>query len=297
MKEYIGTALSPSIEQSITLKLLNSSLCGCEFELRKVISLFLVASPEELTNSFKFNDEAFIIPMDNESFNFEVIINPISPLSVELCELTESSRLIRSVNFNELITIGSLKIAIKASENKWEMDFDLQNEPKKTSFPDLRSKKKHLLILPVVLAMGLLFYFKGGLAAVISKNISYSDTHTVDRKKLVAIAPRPLLYSENRNNPVPINPFLSADQTESKLRAMPIEYVRKDFNETTRFTISGVIGDEELQQIKLLGRMVNNNKILLSINLKDDLTTGRSYLYGNGSYIKLSPNHWLVENL
>lgn len=175
------------------------------------------------------------------------------------------------------------------------MNFDLQNEQKKTLFPDLRSKKKHLLFLPVILAMGLLFYFKGGLAAVMNKNISYSET--VDRNKLLAIAPRPLLYNESRKNSVPLNPSLSADQTESKLRAMPITYVRKDFNETTRFTVTGVIGDEELQQIKLLGRMANNNKIIFSINLKDDLTTGRSYLYGNGSYIKLSPNHWLVENL
>ncbi len=289
---------SPIFEKTLTLRLLNSPLCGCEFELTNETSMFVVAATHDLTNSAQLRDNAFIIPMEDGGINFEIIKHSLQELTVSVREITDDGKnLIRSIGLNEIITIGSLRIALKISNSLWEIDLNNLSLDHKVENKKLIIRNFNFLIVIIITGLSLLFYFRGGFATTMSTSMPLSDTNIINTYRPSNRLVRPSVSDLEHNLKIERNNYiLTADQAESRLRAMSIPFTRKDDDKATKFIVAGLIGDEEIQEIKSLNLDAKKSRVYFSINLKDDLMTGRSYLYGNNSYIKLSPNHWLVNN-
>ncbi|WP_369788274.1 PrgH/EprH family type III secretion apparatus protein [Rouxiella sp. WC2420] len=295
MNKHNDISLLPSVKNTLTLRLLNSTLCGCEFELKNETTIFIVASTKELEHYNLITENSFIIPVEENGMNFDIINTSIPKFSISLRQFTDSGYSYRSLQLNKVIYIGSLKIALKLSSSEWGMDFNLPNETPKIKKTNIR-KKINLAFFTFFLALVSLSYFKGGFAAVMNKDIFNSNANLITSRPSFEV---PVTLSKNTHNTeiVKYPKTVMADLIERDLVALAVPFIRTDNNKNIKFAVSGSIGDEALQQIKLINIKAYKNGIYLSIDLQDDLLSGSSYLYGQNSYIKLSSNHWLVKNL
>lgn len=115
-KEKTITSPGPYI-----VRLLNSSLNGCEFPLLTGRTLFVVGQSDALTASGQLPDipaDSFFIPLDHGGVNFEIQVDT-DTTEIILHELKEGNSESRSVQLNTPIQVGELLILIRPESEPW----------------------------------------------------------------------------------------------------------------------------------------------------------------------------------
>ncbi|EBW5309898.1 type III secretion system inner membrane ring protein PrgH, partial [Salmonella enterica subsp. enterica serovar Typhimurium] len=115
-KEKTITSPGPYI-----VRLLNSSLNGCEFPLLTGRTLFVVGQSDALTASGQLPDipaDSFFIPLDHGGVNFEIQVDT-DATEIILHELKEGNSESRSVQLNTPIQVGELLILIRPESEPW----------------------------------------------------------------------------------------------------------------------------------------------------------------------------------
>ncbi|VDZ77189.1 cell invasion protein [Salmonella bongori] len=115
-KEKTITSPGPYI-----VRLLNSSLNGCEFPLLTGRTLFVVGQSDTLTASGQLPDmpaDSFFIPLEQGGINFEIQVNP-DAAEIILHELKEGNAESRPVQLNTPVQIGELLILIRPENEPW----------------------------------------------------------------------------------------------------------------------------------------------------------------------------------
>ena len=101
---------------TIVLRLLNSTLRGCEFELPPGRTLFLVT--KQLAGSEAqvlpdFPSDTVFIPVEQGGVNFEILYDPTRSEPVTLRELTDTQSVERGLAWQQPHKIGSMTIALR----------------------------------------------------------------------------------------------------------------------------------------------------------------------------------------
>lgn len=120
---YMETSKEKTITSSgpYIVRLLNSSLNGCEFPLLTGRTLFVVGQSDALTASGQLPDipaDSFFIPLDHGGVNFEIQVDT-DATEIILHELKEGNSESRSVQLNTPIQVGELLILIRPESEPW----------------------------------------------------------------------------------------------------------------------------------------------------------------------------------
>lgn len=127
--------------------------------------------------------------------------------------------------------------------------------------------------------------------------IDLKDKATVDafRNGLLSLLP----YAKNVHFSI-ISDAVVVNQAEQGLREIAEVYSKDKQHDLVSFTVRGYLNDSELNDLK--GFIVSFNKkwqrhyVHFKIELQNDRLKGKSYQYGAGGYIKLTPRHWDFSN-
>ncbi|CAM3561260.1 hypothetical protein BS639_15265 [Rouxiella silvae] len=282
-------ALKPLPQKKLTLRLMSSPLCGCEFELVEGVATFVVAPARVLEISSHEGNNTFIIPAEQGGVNFEIINNGDPHVSFR--KLGDPDTSIKHEPFNSLISIGSLDFIVKDNDEAWDFNILKKNKATERKTNKKYSIKKPKVISSIFVVMIIFFatsfFLKGesnGALKMAKLDMKLQRSLPIDKK-----------YANT--TPSTEGSLLSADDAEMRLRAMSINYKRQNDNSKVLFIISGILNDEDLQQIKLLNIFYLQQHVKFAVNLKDDPTVNTSYKYGGNSYVKVNPNHWSFNNL
>jgi len=279
-------ALRPLPKKTLTLRLMNSPLCGCEFELVEGVATFVVAPAHVLEIGSHDGKNTFIIPVEHGGVNFEIINNGEPHVSIR--KLGDVETLIKHEPFNCLITIGTLNFIVKENGDPWDFSiFEKNIENIKKNKSIIKSPKIISYIFLPIITIAIFIFLKG------------ESNGTLKTAKLNMEPPRslPIIKSKKYTASPTAESLISADDAEILLRAMSINYKRQNSSSKVLFIISGILNDEELQQIKLLNVIYLQQHVKFAVNLQDDPTANTSYKYGGNSYVKVTTNHWLLNNL
>jgi hypothetical protein len=290
MKNDKDAVLSSSSRKKLTIRLLNGPLSGCEFELTKESTLFIVAPEKILEQGTHILANAFIIPLEEGGVNFQVINDGSLDNGIKIREQRPEGQTTTTVKFHTTINIGLLKVVIKTANEAWLPEINQPIASRRRRF-SLGIKKKILTLMSLFL---LLFTFciwlKGGAAATLESKIKFQPIVT-------PLLPQKLIHSLPEA-PSLSNVILTADDAENALRGMSLTYTRSNNNNNNvNFIISGLINDESLQQLKLLVVSYKDQPVNFTVNLQDDYRANKSFKFGNQGYIKISPEHWLINKL
>lgn len=97
-----------------------------------------------------------------------------------------------------------------------------------------------------------------------------------------------------------ISDAVVANQAEQGLREIAEVYSKDKQHDRVSFTVRGYLNDSELNDLKKF--IVEFNKkwqrhyVHFKIELENDRLKGKSYQYGSGGYVKLTPRHWDFSN-
>ncbi|MEG3135815.1 PrgH/EprH family type III secretion apparatus protein [Rouxiella sp. T17] len=290
---YNETVKTVQTNKKITLKVINSLLGGCEFELDHECTFFHVSSPKQLTEYPVDNSNALIIPINEGGINFEVIIKDNLVDEVELVKHNADGLIKSTVKFNDEIYIGSLIIIMKLAINSWAPNNSQLNATK--AFKRTSSPKKRLAAIYTFLTALLLTfaYFKIYSKGAGSNLIPVAHSALSNKNIL-----KPLNKPLNKSLPnikVAKKDSNDIQEVENALRKMKLSFTKDKINKLTNFNFVGEIDDETIQKIKFLKQKYPNPDYFLSINLKDTPPANKSFKYGKQGYIKLSANHWLLN--
>lgn len=127
--------------------------------------------------------------------------------------------------------------------------------------------------------------------------IDLKDKAKVDafRNGLLSLLP----YAKNIHFSI-ISDAVVVNQAEQGLREIAEVYSKDKQRDLVSFTVRGYLNDSELNDLK--GFIVSFNKkwqrhyVHFKIELENDWLKGKSYQYGSGGYIKLTPRHWDFSN-
>lgn len=283
---------TPSVsERRITLKLINSPLCGCEFQLTNDRTFFIVANQDTLDRCSTPNDNALIIPMNEGGVNFEVMLNNISTSpSVDIIEHGDSGTRSYQAMFNQKIAIGSLFIALKMADEPWSYDFTHADSVNIKVKGEWSQRKKPLFFASIILLGLTLAWFKVGKAANLLS--SPSAAKELPRLNNNTAAPQPVILAPTRKTTtLKIRP----EDIEQFLNQMDVIFTRQSNNNQTLFSFKGELDDGTLEQIKKLRNKYLSSNYDFAVNLQDEKKLDKSFKYGEGGYIKISANHWLVN--
>lgn len=284
---YNETVKTVQTDKKVTLKVMNSLLCGCEFELNHETTLFIVSSPTALSDCSINTVNALMIPIKEGGINFEILIKNELLNAVEVLQHSSEGIKTKTVNFNEIIQIGSLRVIIKLAAEPWEYNIANDEIVKQTS-SNKTPHKPFVALFTFIAALFFTFiYFK-----------IYPKSKSSDFIPLAhsALHNTKALNSLNRSGTIPnLNPSYSVKEVETKLRVMKIKFTRDKISNLEIFNFTGELDDESIQKIKYIKDKNPSSNYIFSINLKDTPPSDKSFKYGSHGYIKLSANHWLLN--
>lgn len=153
------TDISNSIANRIIIRLLNSSLRGCEFLLSPRRTLFVVGEHSSLVTNDQLPElpeDTLFIPLEKGGVNFEVLLDEVEPKNIILRELDEGEHQTqeRTVTFNQILQVGELKIAFRPEHLSWHSE--ITEYPKIEVLRDARQTKHYVPTLFVIAAVSVL---------------------------------------------------------------------------------------------------------------------------------------------
>ncbi|KVD71653.1 PrgH/EprH family type III secretion inner membrane ring protein [Burkholderia ubonensis] len=116
---------TPSIENRIVIRLLNSPLRGCEFLLPSGRTLFLVGASSELAAQDQLPElpvDTLYVPLEQGGVNFEVLIDETDLERVILRELSDGVLEGRPAPFNLPLRVGALALALRPEHLPWSLE-------------------------------------------------------------------------------------------------------------------------------------------------------------------------------
>jgi type III secretion system PrgH/EprH family protein len=139
----------------IVVRLMNSALKGCEFELKNHKTLFVVKNEEFLNQEVfpSLPDSTIFVPMHQDGINFEISISE----EISVIELDEYAERSYHIPLNEVIKIGGLLIAVKKEDAVWSDEVLSYFAETITLSPKRNTKKIALLFGITTLVLVLAF--------------------------------------------------------------------------------------------------------------------------------------------
>ncbi|KWA80417.1 type III secretion system protein PrgH [Burkholderia ubonensis] len=150
---------TPSIENRIVIRLLNSPLRGCEFLLPSGRTLFLVgpgsklAAPDQLP---ELPVDTLHVPLEEGGVNFELLIDETDLERVTLRELSDGVLEGRPAPLNLPLRVGELALALRPEHLPWSLEVLGYPDSKSTANPIPTRRHPWVAISLVSLALILL---------------------------------------------------------------------------------------------------------------------------------------------
>lgn len=164
----MATDTSNGTSLNVVIRLLNSSLCGCEFLLSPGRTLFVVGKRSSLVTHDSIPDlpeDTLFIPLEQGGVNFEVVFSASSPEDILLRELPgdENKTSENKVIFNHVMYVGALALALRPEHLLWSPEIianQIANQKAKRS-EEFRSRPRYTPTL-IALAIAALLLLAGG---------------------------------------------------------------------------------------------------------------------------------------
>lgn len=152
--------ISNSISNRIIIRLLNSSLRGCEFLLSPGRTLFVVGEHSDLVTNDQIPElpgDTLFIPLEKGGINFEVLFDEVQPEHILLRELAEGEYQAheRTVTFNQILHVGELLIALRPEYLSWSSE--IVEYPKVETLQDVKPTKHYVPALLAIATVSVLF--------------------------------------------------------------------------------------------------------------------------------------------
>lgn len=156
------TDISNSTSNRIVIRLLNSSLRGCEFLLSPGRTLFVVGEHSGLVTNDQIPElpgDTLFIPLGKGGINFEVLFDEARPENIILRELAEVEHQAheRTATFNQILHVGELMIALRPEHLSWSSE--IIEYPKAKASQDAKAAKHYA---PTLLAIATVSVFLVG---------------------------------------------------------------------------------------------------------------------------------------
>jgi len=153
-----------STSHNVVIRLLNSSLCGCEFLLSPGRTLFVVGERSSLVthdNIPELPGDTLFVPLEQGGVNFEVVFNASSPEDIVLRELPgdENNAREHKVIFNHVMHVGALALALRPEHLSWSPE--ILAYPK-TKRPEESKPRPRYAPTLIALAIAALLLLAGG---------------------------------------------------------------------------------------------------------------------------------------
>lgn len=116
-----------SKENNVVVRLLNGALRGCEFYLPVGRTVFLLTDESELGCHHQgtiLPENTIFVPSKAEQFNFEIDVEDSSAPAITLTELLENETNEYPVSTNQIISVGSLKLALRYPNDRFSVDIE-----------------------------------------------------------------------------------------------------------------------------------------------------------------------------
>ncbi|WP_164521434.1 PrgH/EprH family type III secretion apparatus protein [Iodobacter ciconiae] len=154
----------------IVIRLLNSILRGCEFELPTGKTLFIVGNEDELLpQHHSLPENTIFVPMKDGGINFEIQAEDAQPGTITLYELAADTPA-KEIHqpFNTVSHIGKLTIAIRRIEESWSEEIiNYQQEIPAPASHSIKQRGFRPLLIAVTTALLIgtaLFFYNQNIA-------------------------------------------------------------------------------------------------------------------------------------
>lgn len=151
--------ISNPISNRVVIRLLNSSLRGCEFLLSPGRTLFVVGEHSDLVINDQLPElpsDTLFIPFGRGGINFEVLFDDFKSENIIVRELPEGGHHAheRTVTFNQILHVGELIIALRPEHLSWVSE--IVEYPKAEASQDARPAKHYVPTLFAIVTMSVL---------------------------------------------------------------------------------------------------------------------------------------------
>lgn len=151
-----------SFEGRIVVRLLNSPLRGCEFQLQAGRTLFVVGPPAEQIatgQSPELPEDTIYVPLEQDGVNFELMMDAADSGTLTLRKLEDSGTEELPVSFNQPLHVGGLILALRPEHLPWSPEILAYPE---NLLQDASKPSRRNPILAAVLAVIAMLLVAGG---------------------------------------------------------------------------------------------------------------------------------------